>query len=124
MQGNLLALGGAVLGGALGVGIYYWCCNHGFVPIAVPGALAGIAAGLAKNTARWVPVACGLVALAAGTVADAVTFPFDADHSFGFYLAHIAEIHSIGMLTIAIGGLIGFWIPFANLKRQSDRGAN
>lgn len=57
----------------------------------------------------------------AGIVAEGVYRPFIADDSFGYFIKHIFEIESIGMVMIVLGGIIGFWIPFRRFKSRPDK---
>lgn len=119
MKDNLLAIAGAIVGGVVGWFGYGWCVERGFVPIALPGGLAGIGAGLFACRARWVPIACGVIALAAGVAADWYNRPFKDDQSLVFYLKHITNVDSVGMLTIFVGAAIGFWLPYSRMRRET-----
>ncbi|HKD37296.1 MAG TPA: hypothetical protein VKB78_10860 [Pirellulales bacterium] len=111
MKENLIAIAGAIVGGILGTLAFGFFLHRGLYAFAVPGGLAGIGAGITKNRARWVPIVCAVIALVAGVVAEGVYRPFDKDDSFGYFLKHIFEIESIGMVMIVLGTIIGYWIP-------------
>lgn len=112
MKENLIAIAGAIVGGVLGSLAFGFFLDRGFYAFAVPGGLAGIGAGVSKNHARWVPFVYAIIALVAGVVAEGVYRPFVADDSFVYFLKHIFEIESIGMVMIVLGTIIGFWVPF------------
>lgn len=112
MKDNLIAIAGAIVGGVIGTFAFGFFLDRGLYAFAVPGGLAGIGAGVVKNHARWVPVLCAAIALVAGIVAEGVYRPFVADDSFIYYLKHIYEIETIGIVMIALGTIIGFWVPF------------
>src|SRR5437868_1821966 len=98
MKENLLALAGAIVGGVIGILAFGWLLNHGLCAVALPGGLAGIGAGLTRNHSVWVAVVCCALAVVAGVVAEGVYRPFNADHSFGYFIKHIFEIESVGMV--------------------------
>jgi hypothetical protein len=111
MKENLIAIAGAIVGGVIGALAFGFFLDRGLYAFAVPGGLAGIGAGIMNNRARWVPVVCALIALVAGVVAEGVYRPFVKNESFAYFLKHIFEIETIGIVTIVLGTIIGFWIP-------------
>jgi uncharacterized membrane protein len=48
-KSNLLAIGGAIIGGLAGYFIFLWLASQGFYGLIIPGGLLGIAAGFAKS---------------------------------------------------------------------------
>src|SRR5262249_34107066 len=60
MQKNLLALGGALVGGAVGYFAFFWIAQQGVYGLVLPGGLLGLGAGIVQNRSSWVAVACGL----------------------------------------------------------------
>jgi hypothetical protein len=121
MKENILALAGAIVGGIIGILAFGWLLHRGFYAVALPGGLAGIGAGLTRNHSVWVAVICCVLAVSAGIVAEGVNRPFIADDSFGYFIKHIFEIESTGMVMIVLGGIIGFWIPFRRFKSRPDK---
>jgi hypothetical protein len=121
MKNALLVLCGAVVGGTLGYFACAWVKEQGFKGMVLPGGLLGIGAGVFKNRSVLLAVLCGLLALALGLFAEWRIFPFLQDDSIGFFLSHIKELDSITLLMIAVGGFIGFWMPFSRIDRGSRR---
>jgi hypothetical protein len=122
MKQNVLALGGALLGGALGYFVFFWIVRQGFYALALPGGLLGLGAGIVTNRSVWVAVACGSLAVALGVFTEYRFAPFKDDKSFTFFLAHVGQLAPITLVMIGLGGFIGFWIPFR--RRQPDSPAS
>jgi hypothetical protein len=119
MKHNLLALGGAVAGGVLGYFAFRWILTYGFYALVLPGGLVGIGAGIARNRSVWVAVVCGILALALGVFSEYRAFPFIADDSLGYFLAHLHQLSPVTLLMIGLGAFIGFWIPFRRTEPRS-----
>ena len=109
---DVLVLLGAVVGGVLGYAGFFWLRRHGFYGLILPGGLLGIGAGVFKTKSRYVSVICGLLALALGFFTEWRRAPFAADESLGYFISHVYKLDSITLFMIALGSLIGFWIPF------------
>jgi hypothetical protein len=118
MKDNLLAIAGAIVGGAIGCWVFSWLLDQGLYGLVLPGGLLGIGAGFAKARSIFVPVVCGSAALVLGFVAEACYHPFVADHSFGFFFSHLFDLQPATFLMIALGTWIGFWVPFRRLERK------
>jgi hypothetical protein len=123
MKQTLFVLGGALVGGIVGYLAFGWILSQGFVALALPGGLLGVGAGLGKPRTLWPAILCGLFATALGLFTDWSFFPFKADHSLAFYLLHIHQVDTITLVMIALGGAIGFWVPFRRREMGPPRGA-
>ena len=123
MKQTLLLLGGAIAGGVLGYFAFYWLARQGFYALALPGGLLGLGAGLGKNRSVALAVLCGLAAVGLGLFTDWHFFPFAKDESLQFYLLHVHDLSPITLVMIAVGGAIGFYIPFRRIERHDRRGA-
>ncbi len=119
MKNVLLVLCGALVGGTLGYFACGWVALQGFKGMVLPGGLLGIGAGLFKNRSVLLAVLCGLLALALGLFAEWRLFR--PDDSLGFFLSHVPELSSVTLLMIAVGGFIGFWMPFSRIDRGPRR---
>jgi hypothetical protein len=118
MMQSLLVLVGAVAGGALGYFAFFWIAAQGFYGLIVPGALLGLGAGIAKNRSVVLAVVCGLGAVALGLFTEWRFAPFREDESLGFFLRHVQDLKPVTLLMIAVGGLIGFWIPYRRIESE------
>ncbi|HEX5270498.1 MAG TPA: hypothetical protein VFW33_08440 [Gemmataceae bacterium] len=118
MKKNLLALGGAVAGGALGYFGFLWAAGQGFYALILPGGLLGLGAGIVPNRSLGLPVVCGLLAVGLGVFSEYRLAPFIDDHSFAYFVSHLHQLRPLTLLLIAVGGAIGFWVPF----RRTERG--
>jgi hypothetical protein len=117
MKQALFVLGGAAMGGLLGYLAFAWLANQGFYGLILPGGLLGLGASLARNRSVLLAAVCGLLAVGLGLFAEWQVFPFAKDQSFGFFLAHVNALQPLTLLMIALGGLIGFWMPY---RRAAD----
>jgi hypothetical protein len=118
MKDNLLAIAGAIVGGAIGLWVFGWLLDQGLYGLVLPGGLLGIGAGFVKNRSIFVAVACGIAALGLGIVAEWHHFPFAADEGLGFFVGHIFDLQPATLLMIGLGAAIGFWVPFRRRERK------
>jgi hypothetical protein len=107
-----LVLLSAVVGGLLGYAVFWAIARQGFYEVALPGGLLGLGAGIFKTRTKAVPVVCGLLALALGLFTEWRYAPFIADASFGYFVSHLHRLRPFTLLMLAVGTLIGFWVPF------------
>ncbi len=109
--GNALrTLGGAAVGGVVGYVVFGWLVEQGFYAPAIPGVLLGVAAGwLSRQRSLALAVACGVMGLVLGLVAEWRHFPFVADKSLGYFLAHLADLRPLTWIMVLLGGFAGFW---------------
>jgi hypothetical protein len=113
MKRILLALAGAAAGGVMGYYAFVWILGQGFYALILPGALVGLGAALARNRFGWVAVVCGLLALVLGVFAAwSVWLPPGDDDSLCYYVLHLHERPPLTLIMIAVGGLLGLWIPY------------
>jgi hypothetical protein len=118
MKQILITVAGAVLGGILGYNAFFWVVDQGFYGLVIPGGLLGIGAGFGRSKSIWVPVACAVAAVALGVYTEWKFRPFVKDDSLGYFLQHIFDLRPITLLMIALGGALGFWMPF---RRTEER---
>ena len=118
MKDNLIAVAAATVGGIAGFYAFKWLWLQGFYALVLPGGLLGMAAGFRRNRSILVAVVCGIAATALGIVVESHFRPFVADGSFGYFITHLMDLQSATLLMIAIGGFIGFWVPFRRLERK------
>jgi hypothetical protein len=116
MKQVALVFGGAALGGLIGHFAFGWLVNQGFYGLVLPGGLVGLGAGYSSCRSRWPAVVCGVLAFALGLATEWRFFPFTADDSFTYFLAHLHQLKPITMLMLAAGTAIGFWVPFRRVE--------
>jgi len=114
---NVLAIGCACVGASLGYLGFVLLLDQGFYALILPGSLLGLAAGIVRNRSALVAVACGVLAVVAGLLAEHQVSPFIADSSLAFFLAHVRDLQPVRLFLIGCGGLIGFWVPFRRRQR-------
>lgn len=117
MKTNVLALAGAVIGGALGYFLFFVLVRQGFYALILPGAFVGLGAGIFRNRSLAACIACGILALAIGLFTEWKFAPFIKDPSLGYFLTHVHELRPMTLIMIAVGAGTGFWIPF---RRYQD----
>ena len=117
MKNALLVLGGAALGGALGYFVFFWIAQQGLYGMIIPGGLLGLGAGIAKNRSIIVAILCGVLAIGLGLFPEWQFAPFKKDDSLGYFLAHVYDLKPITLIMIAVGGFIGFWVPFGRIEK-------
>ncbi len=108
---------GAALGGMAGYFGCLWIAQQGFYGIILPGALLGLGSNLGRTKCIPVAVACGLAALALGFFTEWRLAPFVADDSLKYFITHVQELQPFTLIVIAIGGAMGFWMPFRRGRR-------
>jgi hypothetical protein len=117
MKQTLLVLGGALVGGVIGYHAFFWMAGQGLYGLVLPGALLGVGAGVGKNRSVWIALMCGLAALVLGLYAEWRFAPFKADDRFGYFLTHAHDLRPVILVMIALGGFIGFWIPYRRIEK-------
>lgn len=117
-KNNLLVLISAVLGGLLGHFIFFWVADQGFYGLILPGAAVGIGAGFVKTRSKSLALVCGLLALTAGILTEWRYAPFIKDRSIIYFLTHLFELKPITLVMIAVGSILGFWIPLDRTPRS------
>ena len=117
MKNTLVVLAGAVVGGVLGYNAFFWILSQGLYGLVLPGGLLGLGAGIGKNRSMALAVACGLAATMLGLFTEWKAYPFDADDSLSYFLRHVADLQPWTLLMVALGGAIGFWVPFRRIEK-------
>lgn len=107
-----IAFAGGIIGGCLGFWACRWGTGFGIYALVVPGWLLGYGVSFARICSAPLSIAAGVAATAAGLVTDWMLFPFKADRSLGFYLAHLADVNPVSLALIAVGGIMAFWVNF------------
>lgn len=114
MKSNVLALVAALAGAIVGYYGFLWITRQGFYALILPGALAGLAASHFRCKSIGVCVACGLVALAGGLLAEWQFAPFVKDKSLGYFLTHVHLLKPVTLIMVGVGTAMGFWFPFTH----------
>ncbi len=112
MKNIVIALGGACLGGVLGFFGFSLLLGQGFYALVLPGGLLGLGAGIVPTRSILVAVVCGLAAIALGLFTQFHFFRFPDDDSLSYFLSHLGSLRPVTLLMIAVGGVIGFYVPF------------
>jgi hypothetical protein len=109
MMDTIPGLVGAAIGGVIGYYIYLWGLRQGLVAGVFPGAFVGLGGGLASarpSTTRGVIL--GVAALGLGLFAEWKNFPFVADESLPYFLAHVHQLKPLTLIMIALGAFLGY----------------
>lgn len=118
-RNNLIVFFCASVGGILGYLAFFWIVRQGYYGLILPGALLGFGAGLFMSTSRVVPCLCGFLALALGLYTQWRFATFVPDKSFSYFLSHAHQLRPITLIMIAIGAVLGFWIPWRRVRAPS-----
>lgn len=116
MKDHLLVSLGAIGGGIAGYFAFAWLLRYGLYGLVLPGGLLGFGAGIAKNRSIALAACCGTAATALGVFAEWRNFPFQADESLSYFIMHLYDLRAATVVMIALGGAIGFWIPFRRIE--------
>ncbi|HVQ42759.1 MAG TPA: hypothetical protein VMS54_11140 [Vicinamibacterales bacterium] len=119
---DLLAIVAAIAGGALGYAAFFWLIASGYYGLALPGGLAGVAAGLIAHRSRWIAFVVGAGGLALGVFTEFRAAPFLADDSFRYFLTHLTDLRPVTQVMVLLGGGIAFWGPFRSCVAKGTKG--
>ncbi|MCY2966999.1 MAG: hypothetical protein NT069_25755 [Planctomycetota bacterium] len=120
MKSSYLVLCCAVLGGCLGYLAFFWLVGQGLYGLVLPGGALGMMAGIPRNQSKVAAIACGLLALLLGLFTEWRFAPMKVDDGFGYFLTQVHRLKPVTLLMIAVGGAIGFWIPFRRVADTAD----
>lgn len=112
LKQNALVLLGAAVGGLAGYAAFFWLVRQGLYGLILPGGLLGLGAGIFKTRSMTIAVACGVLALGLGLFTEWRFAPFVANDGLGYFLSHVHQLKPVTLIMIAVGALIGFWVPF------------
>lgn len=126
--GNLFGLAGAAVGGLAGLKVFLWLAERqGLYGLMIPGAMVGLGASLAAPLRSMVRgVICGAGAVLLALYAEWSFRPFVADKSFGYLLAHVADLQPMTLLMLGVGAFFAFWLgkdasPWFGTRRTETR---
>lgn len=123
MKNNALAIMGALAGAVVGYFVCSWLAGQGFYALMVAGLLVGFGAELGKSRSMAVPVASGVIGLAAGILTEWMQSPFIADASLGYFLANLHQLKWLTLIFIVLGAAAAFWFPLSRLRALRARDA-
>jgi hypothetical protein len=109
---DALAIGCACAGAVFGYLAFALALRRGIYAVVFPGGFLGLAAGIPRNRSPIVAVLCGIFATAASLLTEYRFAPFVADDGLRYFLLHMFDLRPLTSISIAVGGLIGFWVPF------------
>lgn len=107
-------LAGAI-GGTLGALIYNYAASYGLDMQVLPGAAIGLPAGIAasRNTPgrKHLVLAsiCAVSAFCLSVYLEWANFPFVADDSLGYFVAHLLDLSPMRLVLLALSAGLGFW---------------
>src|SRR6478752_3597929 len=107
----LRGIAGGLVGGAIGFFVFQWLARRNLYGMMIPGAMIGLAAGLA---ARGRSVALGILcivgAIALAVFAEWYMFPFVKDESFSYFLTHLHQKSAIKLIMMGLGAAFAYWL--------------
>ena len=118
-----ITIAGAVLGGYSGIQRVFLGTQQGYYGMVLPGrCLLGIGAGFGRSKSIWVPVGWPvLAAVALGLFTEWKHAPFAKDDSLGYFVRHIHDLNTVTLVMVALGGALGFWMPFRRTSKSQSR---
>ncbi len=109
----VLGLIAGVVGGIAGYFVVYWISRQGFYAPVLPGALAGLACGLASRTDSILRgILCAVEAAILGLVTEWLIFYRPAETTvanFQGFLTQFPQEPMVTKLLLALGVFLGFW---------------
>ena len=117
-------LAGALLGALAGYFLFDWTLQFGVLVLALPGALVGILCGSATRV-RSLPagIMAGVIALVLSIYIEWRFFPFAADKSLAYFLAHLHQASGQTWIMILGGTLAGFWFGWGRSRQNAYESA-
>lgn len=109
---------GALAGTAVGGLVFWFLLERDIHVLAAVG--AGTALGvslLARGTSLAWGLMTAMFAVAASIGAEWTLRPFVQDPSFGFFVAHIADLPSNSQLSLAVVAGLGWWLGRGRRRR-------
>lgn len=108
---TVLAIVGAVVGGALGYWAFFWFWSYGFHALVLPGALLGFGAGLlAQHRSMARGVICGIAALGLTVYTASRVWKLPDGDTFSYFVTHYHQLSAPTLLMTAVGTVLGFWM--------------
>lgn len=109
---NVLGLVGAAVGGALGFLLVGLLSRRGLYAVILPGALLGLGCNLLarhRSTARG--LVCAVAGLILGVLAEWANWPFGADRSLRYFVAHLHRLDRgwAAYAMFALGAAFAYW---------------
>ena len=122
IQALALGLLGAVIGGCVGYFVFGWLIRQGFYALVVPPALLGFAAGqCARQRSTPLAAICAVAGLVLGLFLEWKFFPFAADSSLSYFLAHVHQLRPLTWVMLAIGALVSYSLALRRNPPPSDK---
>jgi|ERR1043166_1468542 hypothetical protein len=113
----LVGLLGAAVGAVLGYFAFSIVLQQGFYALMLPGGLIGLGGGLlVKDRSVLRATICGILAVCVGLFSEWRNAPFNADHSFGYFLTHVHELRGMTILMLAGGTAFAAWLSLGKQR--------
>jgi hypothetical protein len=116
MSRNLLVVTLGVLGGVAGHLLFFVLAAKGLYGLAIPGAGVGLGAGIVKGRSIWIALLCGALAFLAGVITQ-WHFAGWTDEGLLASLHHFSNLPPLTSALLALGTVVGFWVPFRRWER-------
>ena len=115
-----LALLAAAVGGGVGYFAFFWIAKQGLYAIMLPTALVGLGTGLCV-TSRSQPLAIAgaIGGLALGLFTEWKFAPFIVDNSLSYFIKHVYQLKPVTLLMLAIGTVASYRLALGR-DRTSD----
>jgi hypothetical protein len=107
----LRGIAGGIVGGAIGFFVFQWLARRNLYGMMIPGAMIGLAAGLAaRGRSVALGILCVVGAVALAVFAEWYMFPFVKDESFSYFLRHLHQKSAIKLIMMGLGAAFAYWL--------------
>lgn len=101
---------GAIVGGVAGWLLFAVLLRQGLYAPALSGAFVGLGCGwLSRTVSNALGAVCAIAGVVLALLLEWRYFPFNADSSLGYFLAHLTALGGWTQLMIVLSGVFGFW---------------
>lgn len=106
---TVLGLIGAAIGGGVGFVVFEWVFSQGLYAMILPGAAIGLGCGLlTRQYSPFNGIICAVLAIGVACYVEWHFFPFLADPSLEYFIAHIHKLRGMTLLMIAFGAYLAY----------------
>lgn len=108
-----LACLGAMAGAAFGVVIAWIASRNGFYALIIIGVLAGFGANPLSHRGHWpIAILAACIALLVSLWTEWWLFPFVADDSLHYFIAHLGDLPAFRLMMHVVGAAVAGYIAY------------
>jgi len=108
---------GMIVGAVAGYFVFVWLVDQGFYALVLPGATLGLGCGYASRIrSPWLAAIGGVGAALLLIFCEWKVFPFVADGSLSYFVAHLHQLRGLTLIFLLLGILAGAWFSLGRPK--------